>query len=170
MYNDSKKKRKEMINFLEYVSLSEYDVFFGIEHQIILVNRTNKEDIRYFFSGRQNDEELGKKIIYVLKKYFGRSKPLTQQDYINFLKLFHDDMKTSFQLLIMFKQNGMKIDDRICEKFDMLDFDRNNHVRCLYERVLMLKMLQDQHKQRFEGEVVFTPLTAKRQSSFLIQK
>ena len=82
-------------------------------------------------------------------------------------------MKTSVQILMMFRQNGMKIDDRICEKFEMVNLgidDDTNYVRCYYERVLMLRMLQEQRKQRFEGEVVFTPLKAKRQSSTLIRK
>merc|ERR1712098_414525 len=87
-----------------------------------------------------------------LKKYFRRSKPSTQKDYINFLNKLRNvrEAKTSVQLLMMFHQNGMKIDDRICEHVDCENYPAAsvNYVRCLYERVLMLKMFQNQRKRR----------------------
>jgi hypothetical protein len=150
---DMHKKRKKDIQFLESVNLSEYDVLLGIQSAIFLVNKTNKEDIRYFSGYDHHDLECSKqtrKMFKELKKYFSRSKPLTQQDYITFLNKLRNvsAAKTSVQILMMFNQNGMKIDDRICEDFENFQAKSVNYVRCLYERVLMLKMLQHQRKQR----------------------
>lgn len=84
-------------------------------------------------------------IVEEMKQLLNRQQPLTQEDYISFLESFPNEMRVSLQMLTLFKQNGMQIDDRICEKFGFMDFDRNNHLRCMYERILMLKMLRDEN-------------------------